>query len=224
MARLLTGVWLILMLQVSVASEAGVFVDASVTSPVQDFNFKIFINDKEAGSHSFRLQQQGENLLVSSRMNLEFKVFRVRQVKYSHSADEVWQGGCLISLKSETRKQGVPAYVNASIDSGSLVVVNGKGSETITGCARSFAYWNPALLKAESLLNSESGQYLPVEISSNVVEPENITHMTISGPKADIRLQYDSAGNWLSLESDLQFGNVIRYQRTTADISPEGGL
>lgn len=217
MARLFTGLWLILMSQVSVASE-DLF-----DSPVTDFNFKIFINDKEAGFHSFRLQQQGDNLLVSSRMSLEFKVFKVRQVKYSHSADEVWQDGCLISLKSETRKQDVPSYVTASTDSSGLVVVNEKGSETIKGCTRSFAYWNPALLEAESLLNSESGQYLPVQISSNVVEPENITHMTISGPKADIRLQYDSAGNWLSLESDLRFGNVIRYQRATAEIPAMGG-
>ena len=223
MARLFTGVWLVLMFQVSVATEVGVVKDGSFDFPVKDFNFKIFINDQEAGSHSFRLQQQGENLLVSSRMNLEFKVFKVRQVKYSHSADEVWQGGCLVSLKSETRKQDVPSYVTASADTSGLVVVNEKGSETIKGCARSFAYWNPALLEAEYLLNSESGQYLPVEISSNVVGPEKITHMTIAGPKADIRLQYDSAGNWLSLESDLQFGNVIRYQPATTDIPSTGG-
>ena len=218
MARLYTGVWLILMLQVSVASGAAV-----VKTVAEDFNFKIFINDKEAGSHSFRLQQQGENLLVSSRMDLEFKVFKVRQVKYNHRADEVWQGGCLVSLKSETRKQDKPAYVNASLDSTGLVVVNEKGAETIEGCARSFAYWNPALLNADYLLNSESGKYLPVEISRRVVQPGNITHMTIAGPKADIRLQYDSAGNWLSLESDLQFGNVIRYQRVFEEVASIGG-
>ena len=101
MARLYTGVWLILMLQVSVASGAAVVKTVS-----EDFNFKIFINDKEAGSHSFRLQQQGENLLVSSRMDLEFKVFKVRQVKYNHRADEVWQGGCLSLPEKRNQKTG----------------------------------------------------------------------------------------------------------------------
>jgi hypothetical protein len=66
-------------------------------------------------------------------------------------------------------------------------------------------------------LNAESGQYLPVEITSTVSAQDNITHMLIAGSKVDVRLQYDAAGNWLSLESKLQIGGFLRYQRISSN-------
>jgi hypothetical protein len=41
--------------------------------------------------------------------------------------------------------------------------------------------------------------------------------MLIAGSKADVRLQYDAAGNWLSLESKLQIGGLLRYQRVATN-------
>lgn len=203
MAQLLTGILLMLFMQHSSAVES---VDRYL-------DFKVFLNDREVGSHSFILQQQGKSLLVSSTMSLDFTVLMVKKIKYRHQANEVWQGGCLISLQSQTEKQGENLAVNAATDGSGLVVENRQGLETIQGCVRGFAYWNPLLLEGDFLLNAESGQYLPVEISSTVSAQDNITHMLITGPKADVRLQYDAAGNWLSLESKLQIGGLLRYQR-----------
>jgi hypothetical protein len=207
MAKLLTGILLSLFVQHSGAVES---IDKYL-------DFKVFLNDREVGRHSFILQQQGENLLVSSTMSLDFTVLMVKKIKYRHQANEVWQGGCLVSLKSQTEKQG-KNYTVAAITNGSGLVVESRGgSKTIQGCARGFAYWNPLLLDGDYLLNAESGQYLPVEITSIVSVQDEITHMLIAGSKVDVRLQYDAAGNWLSLESKLQIGGLLRYQRITSN-------
>jgi hypothetical protein len=212
MSQLLTGILLLLFVQHSGAVES---VD-------KHFDFKVFLNDREVGSHRFVLQQQGENLLVSSTMSLDFTVFMIKKIKYRHQANEVWQGGCLVSLKSQTEKQGENYTVDAKTNGRGLVVESKEGSQTIQGCARGFAYWNPLLLNGEFLLNAESGQYLPVEITSRVSAQDNITHMLIAGPKADVRLQYDAAGSWLSLESKLQIGGLLRYQRVSVNPSSTG--
>ncbi len=216
MLRLLTGVLLILTVQISDAVESG---KPAVDSWGVDKNidFKVFLNDREVGSHRFVLQQQGEKLLVSSIMSLDFTILMVKKIEYHHRANEVWQAGCLVSLNSQTQKQGKNIRVSAITDATGLVVEHGQGSETIKGCARGFAYWNPTLLDADYLLNAESGEYLPVEISSTVSAQDNTIHMLIAGPKADVRLQYDAAGNWLSLESKLQVGGLLRYQRVATD-------
>jgi hypothetical protein len=52
-----------------------------------------------------------------------------------------------------------------------------------------------------------------VDISSRISEQDNITHIKIVLPKADIDLQYDAAGEWLSLETELLIGGTLRYQR-----------
>jgi len=212
MFRLLTGIFLLLSVQHSGAVES---ID-------KHLDFKVFLNDRAVGSHSFVLQEQGERLLVSSTISLDFTVLMVKKIKYRHQANEVWQGGCLVSLKSQTEKQGKNYTVDAITNGSGLVVESKEGLETIPGCARGFAYWNPLLLEGEFLLNAESGQYLPVEITSRVSAQDNITHMLIAGSKADVRLQYDAAGNWLSLESKLQIGGLLRYQRVPANPSSTG--
>jgi len=219
MVRLLSGIFLFLLWQVSVAAESAI---KSAEPTGKNLDFKVFLNDREVGIHSFHLQQQGEQLLVSSTMRLDFTILMVKKIKYRHQANEVWQGGCLVSLTSQTEKQGKNIIVNAATDGSGLVVEHSEGSETIAGCARGFAYWNPTLLEADFLLNAESGQYLPVEISSRISTQNNITHMLIAGPEADVRLQYDAAGNWLSLESKLQIGGLLRYQRIPANSISQG--
>ena len=216
MTKLLTGILLILSVQISNAVESQLSVD-DLAVIGENIDFKIFLNDREVGSHSFVLQQQGEKLLVSSTMSLDFTVLLFKKIKYRHQANEVWQAGCLVSLNSQTQKQGENISVNALTDATGLVVKHREGSQTIEGCASGFAYWDQRLLDADYLLNAESGQYLPVDISSRVSAQDNITHMLIAGSKVDVRLQYDAAGNWLSLESKLQVGGLLRYQRVAAE-------
>ena len=228
MRHVLSGILLILLGQISVASETTDgpvdAIQGVATSKGVDTNlaFKVFLNDREVGSHTYRLQQQGESLLVSSTMNLDFTILRVKKIKYRHQADEVWQGGCLVSLTSRTEKQGRNTTVDALTNASGLTVVHSEGTAIIEGCAKGFAYWNPALLEANFLLNAESGEYVPVDISATHSSEDNITHMLIDSPQVDVHLQYDAAGHWLSLESELQFGGLIRYQRTAINEQTRG--
>lgn len=216
MSRLLVGALVLLFWQFSNSSEAP------TKSLEKNIDFKVFLDDREVGSHQFRLRQQGERLMVSSTMSLDFTILMVKKIKYRHQADEIWQDDCLISLDSQTEKLGKSFTVTADLGASGLEVINREGSQTIEGCAKGFAYWNPSYLKADFLLNAESGQYLPVQVSQTQSAENNITHMLIAGPKADVRLQYDAAGNWLSLESKLQIGGLLRYQRVFENTVTKG--
>ena len=176
-------------------------------------DFDVFLNDREVGQHQFELLQRGESTEVSSTMALDFKVFKIKRVKYLHQANEIWQSGCLVSLQSETEKQGNAFAIEASTDQTGLVVQRPDETETLTGCVRGFAYWNPQWLQGDNLLNAETGINVPVVISSQISEKDSITHIKIASAKFDIDLQYDAAGEWLSLETELLIGGILRYQR-----------
>jgi hypothetical protein len=165
------------------------------------------------GHHRFELREQGESIEVSSTMSLDFKVFKIKRVKYRHQANEIWQSGCLVALQSETEKQGNAVAIQASTDESGLVIQRPKEVETIAGCVRGFSYWNPQWLEGDNLLNAETGINIPVAISSRFSEQDNITHIKVALPKADIELQYDAAGEWLSLQTELLIGGTLRYQR-----------
>jgi hypothetical protein len=180
---------------------------------VRVLDFEVFLDDREVGRHTFELLEKGDSIQVSSSMSLDFKLFKIKQVKYRHQADEVWESGCLVSLQSETEKQGKAFAVDASTDQTGLVVQRAKEIETLDGCVRGFSYWNPQWLQGAYLLNAESGINVPVEINSRISAQDNITHIAITLPNADIDLQYDDAGEWLSLQTELLIGGTLRYQR-----------
>ena len=186
-------------------------------STVKSWNFKVLINDREVGTHQFRVTSEGDSLSVNSTMSMDFTVMMIKKVRYQHQANESWQGSCLTSVSSQTNRQGkdVSLKVNA-VETGLLVEKDriAEGAEVLAGCVRSFAYWDPQLLQGERLLNVETGEHMPVAISSRVSVEDNITHVIIAAPKGDIHLQYDASGDWLSLQTKLQMGAVLKYQRT----------
>ena len=179
----------------------------------RQLDFQVFLNDREVGQHQFKLLEQGDSIQVSSTMTLDFKILRIKRIQYSHQANELWHSSCLVALQSETEKQGKAFAVEAKTDQAGLLVEGPKGTETLTGCVRGFSYWNPQWLEGDNLLNAQSGVYVPVDISSRISEQDNITHIKIVLPKADIDLEYDATGEWLSLETELLIGGTLRYQR-----------
>jgi len=184
---------------------------------IKTFDFKLFIDDREVGEHQFVVRQESDSVQVSSKMSLDFKVWKVKRVTYRHYANEVWQSGCLISLDSETEKLGKNLSVIARAEQAGLVVdrvLDGKREQDIfPGCVRGFAYWNSDWLNADSLLNAESGIYIPVKVNSLPAEIDGMTAVQIVLPKTGIDLDYDAAGEWMALETKLGIGGTLRYQR-----------
>ena len=126
------------------------------TASARLLDFKVFLNDREVGQHRFELREQGESIEVSSAMSLDFKILRIKRIKYRHQANEIWQSGCLVSLLSETEKQGKASVVKANTDQSGLVVQRASETETLSGCVRGFSYWNPQWLGGDHLLNAET--------------------------------------------------------------------
>jgi len=82
----------------------------------------------------------------------------------------------------------------------------------------SFAYWDPRILTARRLLNSQTGELLPVQVATLGEETLDVRGQRvaaqrhrISGPQLQIDLWY-SAGGWVALEALAQGGRRLRYE------------
>jgi hypothetical protein len=181
--------------------------------PQKRWDFNVSLNGRNVGSHSFVVSGKGGDRTVSSSMRLDFRVLLVKKVSYQHQASEVWQDGCLTEVSSETQRNGKAYSVQANAVDDGLSVINNTGVEIIEGCVRGFAYWHPQWMQAPRLLNVETGKYVPVTLSQTVSPEDNITHLTITTAKADIHLEYDAAGDWMSLQTKLPLAGELRYQR-----------
>ena len=177
-----------------------------------ELKFDVFLNGKLMGWHSYRVSESNGFTDVQSRTKLDGRIFVFKQVDYAHQSNERWSDGCLQKLESDTisgrKKTSIEGWLT---EDGFLIKQNGS-SRLLPACTRTFAYWEPKLLKAEFLLNPDSGEHLKVTYDKKAVV-DGFT-LTLTTPKEPIYLKYDNNGNWLELESRLKSIVPIRYQRS----------
>jgi hypothetical protein len=98
-------------------------------------------------------------------------------------------------------------------------VTDGKRPRTLPACILTFAYWNPRILEAQQLLNSQTGKYEPVKIEKLGEESilaqgkqQPATKYLLTGEKLKIELWYSPEMQWLGLQSTAEGGRKLLYR------------
>ncbi len=184
----------------------------------RDWNFRVLLDDREIGRHTFTVLVQGDAQEIRSEASFDVNLLFVNVFRYRHEAAESWQGNCLQALVSHTETNGKREQLVASSSGGRLVVKRMNGRDEHDGCVMSFAYWNPEILQAKRLLNSQTGELLPVTVvhqgeQSISVRGRQIQaeHHRISAPNLSIDLWF-ADGQWVALEAPAKGGKRLRYQ------------
>jgi len=82
----------------------------------------------------------------------------------------------------------------------------------------SFAYWDPRILEADRLLNSQTGELVPVQVAA--LGPDSVpvrgvlrpaSRYRISGRNLQIDVWY-ADGSWVGLEALTEGGRRLRYE------------
>ena len=92
--------------------------------------------------------------------------------------------------------------------------------EETAACIRSFADRNPAFLDSERLLNSQTGDFVDVEISAEGSEAIEVNGELVAANRyalamedGTILLWYSTDnGQWLALEAPAPGGRILRYE------------
>jgi hypothetical protein len=216
--RLLAFALLLLAPALSAAQAAGSPISVA-ESAVDAWRFRVYLDDREIGYHHFYLHQSGDERVLHSEANFEYRLMFVRLFRYEHANTETWRGDCLRSIESRTDSNGEPYRVDGRAETGYFRVDGSAGQAKLPECVMSFAYWNPAFLEQGRLLNTQNGEFLDVEISPPVAEP-----LTVRGqPQPSFRyrleagelrldLWYSTNNEWLALESEVRGGRKLRYE------------
>jgi len=208
---------------------------ATTVPTAQAWNFRVFLDDTPIGRHSFSLRRDGDESELRSEARFEVKVLFVTAYRYAHQAVERWRGNCLAGLTASTDDDGqrqtvetrggagVPGGAGVSgggrLDADRLVVVRREGSQPLSGCVMTYAYWNPDILQQSRLLNAQTGEWDPVRISDAGEEriavrgvPVSARRYRIAGPKHPIDVWYSAQREWLALESTVAGGRKLKYR------------
>lgn len=193
---------------------------SSPTAPAADgeWNFRVLLDGKEVGWHRYVVRGDGASTEVESRAQFDVRFLLLNAYSYRHTARERWRGACLDELESRTETNGRVEEVAAVAYDDAVVVDGPSGDARLPGCVMSFAYWDPRILRATRLLNSQTGELLPVSVAERGTERVNVagrnvaaTRHRLSAPNLQIDLWY-ADGRWVALEAPTPGGRTLRYE------------
>lgn len=191
----------------------------NIVAANQEWRFQVYLDDKEIGYHDFVLEQVDNQQRLQSEASFEYRLLFVKLYGYEHENTETWSGDCLTEIESTTDANGKPFQVSGSLK-GDRFVVNGTAGEAeLPPCSMSFAYWNPAFLQQERLINVQNGEFLEIQVSEpelvqlevrGVVQPAY--RYLLGAGELKIELWYSENNEWLALETEARGGRRLRYQ------------
>ena len=193
---------------------------SSPTAPAADgeWNFRVLLDGREVGWHRYVVRGDGASTKVESRAQFDVRFLLLNAYSYRHTARERWRGACLDELESRTETNGRVEEVAAVAYDDAVVVDGPSGDARLPGCVMSFAYWDPRILRATRLLNSQTGELLPVSVAERGTERVNVAGRTVaatrhrlSAPNLQIDLWY-ADGRWVALEAPTPGGRTLRYE------------
>jgi Domain of unknown function (DUF6134) len=202
---------------------------AASALPVQTWQFDVTLDGKSIGHHSFELQQQEDNRTVlTSEAHFDVKLLFINAFRYRHQSTEVWDDRCLVRLDASTNNNDTILGVRGEINDGRFDLRSVDGASTLPECVQTFAYWNPAILESQKLLNSQTGNY--EDVYATFVGKGRVTvagttvealEYRLATPAGDITLWYSASEKvWVGLEAPAKGGRRITY---TAISVPETG-
>ncbi len=184
----------------------------------QDWHFRVYLDDTPIGYHNFSIEQAEGLKTMSTLAQLDVKFLKIPLFKYRHENTETWTDQCLKSITSTTDQNGTEFRVQGSVTETGFQVSANEQKEILPSCISTFAYWDKSFLEHSRLLNSQTGEFLEVEVEDlgeRRIEINDATvsasHYRLTADDLDIELWYTSDGQWLGLESTTGKGRRLRY-------------
>lgn len=184
------------------------------------WNFTVYLNDKSIGSHSFKQYAHDDGYEMRIAADFSVKFLFITAYSYQHRNRELWRDDCLQAIESQTDDNGELFSVKGRQLEDGFEVVTNQQTSLLPRCVTTFAYWNPGFLTQSALLNAQTGEYMPAEISgpfpdTRVDRGKSVTaqRYRIQAEGVDIKLWYSASGDWLALESALENDRTLRYER-----------
>ncbi len=186
----------------------------------EQLRFRVYLDDKPIGQHSFRIDAVGDTQLVNSRASFDVDFLFINAYRYRHQSRETWRDGCLDQIRATTDDNGDELRVEGQAAGRRFRIDGPEGSTQTGGCVMTFAYWNPDFLRQSRLLNPQTGELVDVNVRRAGTDRVPVdgrkvaaTRYEITAEDLSIELWYNDDLGWVGLASDTGKGARLIYRR-----------
>jgi hypothetical protein len=186
-----------------------------------NLRFRALRNGSPIGVHTVSFRQDGERLVVRTRIDISVKVLFFTAFYLKHDAEEVWHAGRLVSVRSTTDDNGTRVQVSGSAVEGGFRIIGDEGpflapAQLLT----SNTLWDTRILGATRLIDVQYGGVIGLAVKplgpALVDTPEGQVsanrHYLIT-PHYAGTIFHDIRGRWVRAVIEAK-GQVIEYALT----------
>ena len=188
----------------------------------RDLRFRALHQGSQVGEHSVTFRQDGDRLAVTTHIDITVKVLFFTAFHFRHDAEEVWQSGRLVSVKSTTDDNGTPLQVSgAATDVGFRIVGEDGPFLASARLLTSNTLWDERLVRESRLIDVQHGGEVGMVVKRLGEEqvgtpqgPMRAGRYQIITPHYAGSLFYDGDGRWVKGLIEQQ-GEILEYALAT---------
>jgi hypothetical protein len=184
------------------------------------YRFEVLLDEKPIGEHRFEVETDGAELRVNSEAEFKVDFLVFTAYRYRHQSNELFRDGCLQQIRATTNDNGTRYRVEGEATDRAFVIDRGEKVEQAPACIKTFAYWDPAILEQDRLLNPQTGELEAVGVRKAGVDRVNVsgreidaTRYALETDELTIELWYSETLGWVKLASDTGKGARLIYRR-----------
>ena len=130
-----------------------------------DANFLIKRKDKVIGFHKVEVSDTENGQRVETSIEMKVRFGPIPVFRYRHASVEEWRDGELVSLNSTTDRNGKDMFVRAARTDDGFMIDGTQYKGAAPEGALPSSYWNKALVEAATMINTQHGKILDIEVT-----------------------------------------------------------
>lgn len=178
--------------------------------------YEVFRNDKRIGFHQMQFTRNDGEVRVDIHIELDVRLGFIPLFSYTHQNTEIWRDGVLQSLNSKTDNNGKPAFAELMLEEGNYLGRGSRYKGNLVSPIMSTSYFNPNFVRQQSLISSQDGRLLEVEVAylgqeqvPDIAGPVEAHRFRLTGD-LKIDIWYTVDGRWVRTE--FSRGGVLSYR------------
>ena len=193
-------------------------------------------NGQTIGHHRLTFQKNGDQLTVSTAIDLAVNIMGVTAYRYMHRAQEVWSGDTFQGLTAKTdddgkkyaiqiRRDGAALRVERNARSGDLSPAtldrglprDGAVRTTLPSQLLPSTHWNVRQIRQSALVNTQTGAEARIQVSVLGRETIRTTNASIDATHyrytGDLVMDqwFDDTGRWVKTSFIASDGSTVEY-------------
>ncbi len=183
-----------------------------------DLRFVAKHRGRPAGEHRVSFRRDRDRLLVTTHIDITVNVLIFTAFRFEHDAEEVWQSGRLVSVRSTTNDDGTRLQVSGDAAAGGFRIIGEDGPFLASAqLLTSNTLWNSRLVRETRLIDVQHGGEVGLVVKPLGAEPVDTPHGQVRANRFQVitpnyagSVYFDGDGRWVKGLIERQ-GEILEY-------------